>query len=318
MKKDFTAQAGERIKFLEKDNRILENQLAQLKKDFTMQNDEFEKLISLKNILIEDLRNSQDKESQKQDDENRKLAILVATLSDEIEELKVKISPDATGFENELSAKNEEIRKLITLQSEQNKMLDESNSQIEVLKAEITDISNRENLLQKDLSDLIIHLREEFLNSRNQLTGKDTEIRRLREQLERQNELTEVVLKSTSGENIAALRLEIDNEFTEDKPLYQIYTQLSVLRKECETLLEEKERIQGNLNATKKNSFSLRDELEKTKNNKIVAKYRLKEFERKIQNLAEDKEEIEIELPKLTKEKNGQAETQEELLEIRA
>jgi hypothetical protein len=271
LEKDFAAQHDKRIKFLENDNKILEYQLNQLKKDFATQTDEFEQLNSLKNTAIEDLRNRQGEENKRQGEENRRLAVLVGKLNDEISELKAKNPPDTIQIENKLLSKHREVQQLTHLQAEQNKKLEESDSKIKELKAEKQDISTREKLLQKDLSDLVLHLREEFLHSMHELTGKDTEIQRLREQLERQNELTEVVLKSTSGGDVAALRLEIDNEFSEDKPLYQIYSQLSLLRKECEFLLEEKERIQRNLDATKNNSFSLREELEIPKNNRVVA-----------------------------------------------
>ncbi len=253
LEEDFAAQNDKKITLLENDNKILDYQLTQLKKDFATQTDEFEKLSSLKNAMIEDLR-------IRHGEENKKLAVLAAGLNDEIYELKTKNIPDIARLENELSAKTEQLGKVVILQAEQNKKLEESAGKIKELQAEKTDISNRENLLQKDLSDLIIHLREEFVNSRHELTGKDTEIQRLREQLERQNELTEVVLKSTKGGDVAALRLEIDNEFSDDKPLYQIYSQLSLLRKECEFLLEEKESLQRSLDVTKENSFSLREE----------------------------------------------------------
>jgi hypothetical protein len=302
LKKDFITQNDEKIKFLEKDNKILDYQLQQLKKDFATQADEFEKFISLKDALIEDLRNSKD-------EENKKTSLLLAKLNNELETLKANKTPDFSELENKLLIKTNEIEKLNQLQSQKNIMLEESNSQITELKAKIADISKREKLLQKDLSDLITHLREEFLNSSSQLTGKDIEIRQLREQLERQNELAEVVLKSTKGKNIAALRLEIDKEFSEDKPLYQIYSQLSLLREECESLLKEKESIQADLNATKKNS-----KLETTKNNKHIAKKPLKTLQIILQNPPQ--EEIKIELPKSANEKNKQVEQEEELLEI--
>jgi hypothetical protein len=82
--------------------------------------------------------------------------------------------------------------------------------------------------------------------------------------------LTEVVLKSTKGENIAALRFEIDNEFSDDKPLYHIYSQLSLLRTECEFLLEEKEHLQRDLDAAEKRSLFITEEPLMT-NNKVFA-----------------------------------------------
>jgi hypothetical protein len=264
LEKDFAAQNDKRITLLENDNKILDYQITQLKKDFITQTDEFEKLSSLKSTMIEDLRN-------RHSEENKKLTVLMSGLNNEIYELKAKNLADITLLENKVAAKTKELQKLITLQAEQNERLDESTRRIKELQAEKIDISSRENLLQKDLSDLIIHLREEFINSRTELTGKDTEIQHLREKLERQNQLTEVVLKSTKGENIAALRLEIDNEFSDDKPLYQIHSQLSLLRKECEYLLEEKERLQRNSDVPKENSFSSWHLPEIPENNKIFA-----------------------------------------------
>jgi hypothetical protein len=263
LEKEFAEQNDKKLTILENDNKILDYQLTQLKKDFATQTDEFEKLSSLKNAMIEDLR-------IRHGEENKKLSFLAAELNDEVYELKVKSLADVTLFENKLSAKTEELQKLAALQTEQNKKLEESSEKIKELQAEKIEISKREKLLQKDLSDLIIHLREEFVNSRHELTGKDTEIRRLRDQLERQNQLTEVVLKSTKGENIAALRLEIDNEFSDDKPLYQIYSQLSLLRTECEFLLEEKEYLQRDLDAAEKRSFFTPGETPIT-NNKVFA-----------------------------------------------